>query len=282
MRLPSRLHYHLGLAFGVLRSYGGKGGSVTRIVAGEFGGRQLAVPAKGTRPTSDRVREALFSKLEHDGCVAGANVLDLFSGSGALGLEAVSRGARQATLVDSARDAVKVATENVKALGVPDRVRVVSDDAERYTAAMCRAGGLAGANLRIAPADGNPALQAALAQQAANRAVNLVLMDPPYDYSEADLTKVLGNLVRTGLLVQGAVIVVERSNRSPEPTWPFGLASIGKKTYGETAVYFAEPVNAPELPAPAHAPPAPSVSLEPSAAITQAEPDDGPKVEFRC
>lgn len=237
-------------------------------MAGAFGGRQLAVPAKGTRPTSDRVREALFSKLDHDDAVQGANVLDLFSGSGALGLEAISRGARQATLVDAGKDAAKVATANVAALGVGDKVRIVTDDAARYTAAMCRGGGLYGANLRMAPAGDNPALQAALIQQAANRALNLVFLDPPYDYPENDLTQVLANLVRTGLLVQGATIVVERSSRSPQPSWPVGLQPAGAKTYGETTVYFAQPVDAP---------PAPQVPEV--AELT--EPDDGPKIEFR-
>lgn len=239
---------------------------MTRIVAGEFGGRQLAVPAKGTRPTSDRVREALFSKLAHDDAVQGANVLDLFAGSGALGLEALSRGARQVTLVDASKGAVKVATENVAALGVADRVRIITDDAARYTAAMCRGGGLYGANLRMAPAGDNPALQAALLQQAASRALNLVLLDPPYDYPDAELTQVLANVVRTGLLVQGAIIVVERSSRSSEPTWPAGLELTDKKIYGETAVYFVEPVDAPPMP---------------SVRASEAEAPAGAQIEFR-
>ena len=216
---------------------------MTRIVAGEFGGRSLNVPSAGTRPTSDRVREAIFSKLAHSGGLEGARVIDFFAGSGALGLEAVSRGARQATLVDSAKGASKVSSDNVSALGVADRVRVVQDDAVRYSAALSRAGGLSGANLRIAPAGDNPELAQALAKQAAERALNLVFLDPPYDYPEKDLTNILANLVRCDLLVAGAQVVVERSARGPAPTWPEGLVQTDHKTYGETAVYFAKPTN---------------------------------------
>ena len=102
-----------------------QGGSapVTRIVAGTVGGRILQVPAPGTRPTSERVREALFSRLEHLDVVDGARVLDLYAGSGALGIEAASRGAAHVTLVESARDAADVCRRNVAALGLADRGR---------------------------------------------------------------------------------------------------------------------------------------------------------------
>jgi len=121
-------------------------------------------------------------------------------------------------------------------------VRVVTDDAARYTAAMCRAGGLTAPNLRLAPldADANPELAAELAGAATKRAITLAFLDPPYDYPENDLTKVLANLVRTGFLVTGATVVVERGTRSPAPAWPPGLSQTAMKTYGETVVYYAE------------------------------------------
>ena len=199
---------------------------MTRIIGGEFGGRVLEVPATGTRPTSDRVREAIFNKLSHDDALEDAQVVDLFAGSGALGLEAISRGAKSAVLVDSAKKATAVAQRNADALGVTGQVRVVTDDAERYTAAMARAGGLDGPNLRAA--DGLP-----------KRAITLVFLDPPYNYSEADLEKVLANLVRTGLLIAGATIVIERGTRTPPPTLPAGLELTQQKSYGETVVYYA-------------------------------------------
>ena len=216
---------------------------MTRIIGGEFGGRVIEVPASATRPTSDRVREAIFSKLMHDGVLDCAQVLDLFAGSGALGLEAISRGAKSAVLLDSSKKAAATAQKNIETLGVADRVRVAADDAIRYTTAMSRAGGLTAPNLRLAPLEAtetNPALASALAEQTAKRAITLVFLDPPYNYPEGDLTKVLENLVRTGLLVPGATIVIERGSRTPPPTLPPAMHLTTTKTYGETIVYYAE------------------------------------------
>lgn len=190
---------------------------MTRIVAGSAGGRRLEVPRSGTRPTSERVREALFGRLEHYGVVDAARVLDLCAGSGALGLEAASRGAAEVTLVDSSRGATQVCQRNVRALGLPARVRVVTARAGTY----------------LAGAAGAP--------------VDLVLLDPPYDMSEADLAAVLAPLARREdpWLVPASVVVVERSARSPEPTWPAGLERFAFKDYGETRVWFAELTAAP-------------------------------------
>jgi 16S rRNA (guanine966-N2)-methyltransferase len=196
---------------------------VTRIVAGTLGGRTIAVPAKGTRPTSDRVREAIFSRLEHLGVLDGARVLDLYAGSGALGLEAASRGAKSVTLVDSARPATDVARRNVAGLGLTG-VRVTTETAERFAAS------LAGAGPRPAAVPGTTAA-----------ALDLVFLDPPYDLDEAALAVVLTHLAAPGVLADGAVLVVERSIRTPEPAWPAGLARFARKDYGETAVYYAEP-----------------------------------------
>lgn len=186
---------------------------MTRIISGTAGGRRLQTPpGSTTRPTSDRVREALFSRLEHRGLLDGTSVLDLYAGSGALGLEAASRGAAQVVLVESHRAAAKVIRANVAVIGHP-AVRVVVDTVERALAAGPPAG------VRM----------------------DLVLVDPPYDVSEEALAAVLHALVERGWLAPEAFVVVERSSRSPQPTWPEGLELSGEKRYGETAVWFAEP-----------------------------------------
>lgn len=188
-------------------------------MAGAVGGRTLQVPTGPTRPTSERVREALFSRLEHLGAVDGAHVLDLYAGSGALGLEAVSRGAAGAVLVDSDRRAVQACRANVRRLGLRS-VQVVAETVEAY--------------LRRAP----------------QPAAGLVLVDPPYDITEDALAAVLAALDAPGVLAPDAVVVVERSVRSPRPRWPERWEALGERRYGETVVWFLA------VPAPGAAPPA--------------------------
>ncbi|MGE9349930.1 16S rRNA (guanine(966)-N(2))-methyltransferase RsmD [Isoptericola variabilis] len=188
---------------------------MTRIVAGRFGGRSLQVPPKGTRPTSDRVREAIFSRLDHLDVLDGARVLDLYAGSGALGLEAASRGAADVVLVDANRRAADVARRNVAALGLQREVRVVADSAERFAAGAVAS--------------------------SAGSGFDVVFLDPPYDLAEDALATVLAHVAAPGVLAAGAVVVVERSTRSPEPAWPAGLEPFARKDYGETAVHYAEP-----------------------------------------
>ncbi|MCB2174752.1 MAG: 16S rRNA (guanine(966)-N(2))-methyltransferase RsmD [Actinomycetales bacterium] len=185
---------------------------MTRIIAGAAGGRTIAVPPRGTRPTSDRVREALFSRLEHLDVIDGARVADLYAGSGALGLEAASRGAAHVVLVESSGRAVTVCRRNVATLGLPG-VRVAAERVE----AWLQRGGPAGDAGRI----------------------DLALLDPPYDLAEDQLAAVLTALVP--LLDAQAVVVVERSARGPEPAWPTGLGRLDERRYGETVLWFAEP-----------------------------------------
>ncbi|MFI8526622.1 RsmD family RNA methyltransferase [Promicromonospora sukumoe] len=211
---------------------------MTRIVAGSVGGRSIAVPAKGTRPTSDRVREAIFSRLEHLDVLDGARVLDLYAGSGALGLEAASRGAVSVILVDSARPAADVARRNVAALGLAG-VRVTTETAERYAAGL--AARAAGPAASAVPA--GTAASAGPAGAGGAAGLDLVFLDPPYDLGEDELAAVLTHLAAPGVLADGAVVVVERSTRTPEPAWPDGLAPFARKDYGETAVYYAEPAD---------------------------------------
>lgn len=185
---------------------------MSRIVAGTAGGRPLRVPAKGTRPTGERVREALFSRLEHLGAVEGRRVLDLYAGSGALGLEAASRGAEEVVLVESAREAAHTCRANAAALGLADRVTVTTARVEPYLAAGRPDG--------VAP-------------------FHLALLDPPYALDDADLAAVLEALVGGTWLATDSVVVVERARRTGAPRWPKALRAGDQRAYGDTALWFA-------------------------------------------
>jgi 16S rRNA (guanine966-N2)-methyltransferase len=184
---------------------------VTRIIGGRAGGQRLATPpGPATRPTSDRVREAIFSRLEHLEVLDGARVTDLYAGSGALGLEAASRGARAVLLVESDRRTAKVARDNAAALGLADVL------------------------VRAAPVRQVLATEPAQPQ-------TLVFLDPPYDLREDELATDLQALVDQHWLADDALVVVERSARSPEPSWPEQLEMEAERRYGETRVWFAGP-----------------------------------------
>ncbi|GEM32924.1 methyltransferase [Nocardia neocaledoniensis NBRC 108232] len=182
---------------------------MTRIVAGTAGGRRLKVPPAGTRPTSDRVREALFSAIDARLDLDGARVVDLYAGSGALGLEALSRGAAHALLIESDRKAAAVVRANIAELGLP------------------------GAELRLG------AVGSVLAH-AAPAAYDLVFSDPPYEVSTEDVVADLVALASNGWLAPDALVIVERSIRSPEITWPAGYAALKPRRYGETRIELAE------------------------------------------
>lgn len=185
-----------------------------RIISGFAGSLTIRVPNSGTRPTSDRVREALFSALEARDAMDGAEVLDLYSGSGALGLEAVSRGAVSAVFVDRSADAAKVCRSNAKIVSAAapksatPRITVHAQSVGAY---------LAGATVPF----------------------DLVFVDPPYDLPEAELTS---NLQALGTLIApDGLLLVERSSRSPEPQLPPELELLKKSTYGETLVWWVQP-----------------------------------------
>ncbi len=179
---------------------------MTRIIGGSAGGRRLRTPAGDkTRPTSDRVREALFSALESQrGNLVGAHVLDLYAGSGALGLEAASRGASVVVAVESDRRTAKLIGDNARELGLP--CQVVAQPVERW-----------------------------LAHQPGER-FDIVLADPPYPLANDELEGVLAALVPH--LREGAAVVVERSTRTPEPRWPEGLEAVRRRDYGETVLWY--------------------------------------------
>ena len=180
---------------------------MTRIVAGTAGGRRLAVPAKGTRPTSERVREALFSAIEAAMELRGARVLDLYAGSGALGIEALSRGAARVTFVESERAALAVLERNLATVGMPG--------------ALVRRGKV-GAVLAIP--EPTP--------------YDLVLADPPYAIDDADLAAMLTALTN-GWTRPGSVVVLERGRQAGEPDWPRPLVATRTRRYGDTELHWA-------------------------------------------
>lgn len=186
---------------------------MTRIVAGRAGGRPLKVPAKGTRPTSERVREAIFSRLDHMGVLTGAAVLDLYAGSGALGLEALSRGARRATFVERSRPAATIITHNLSATDLSKLGSVACADVSTY----------------IAQREG-----ASLSGE-----YDVIFIDPPYDMPAADLNTVLAHL--GPWMHADTLVIVEASSRALEPEWPDDLVLEERRAYGETITWFAGP-----------------------------------------
>lgn len=195
---------------------------MTRIIGGVAGGRRLQTPkGPATRPTSDRVREALFSAIESwCGSLQGLRFLDLYAGSGALGLEAWSRGAAEVTLVESDRRTADLVRANARAVGCD-----VADVRARSVAAVL--------------ADG------------AGAPYDVAVSDPPYPLEEHRLADDLAGLVAHGWLVEDALVVVERGSRSPEPSWPAGLARLdgrrGQRRYGETTLWCATTVPPPTV-----------------------------------
>lgn len=178
-------------------------------MAGALGGRRLAVPAgQGTRPTSDRVREALFSSLDNLLDLDGARFADLYAGSGAVGLEACSRGADHVLLAEADAKAARVIRANIAALGVAARVRLVTDKVERL---------LAGAP---------------------EERFDAVFIDPPYAVTDERVRAVLDALEARWLAPDG-VVVVERSSRGAPMAWPGGLQPLAERRYGETALWYA-------------------------------------------
>ena len=190
-----------------------------RIIAGWAGSLQLRIPPSGTRPTSDRVREAIFSALEAADAIEGVRVLDLYAGSGALGLEAVSRGAASAVLVDRAGGAATALRHNAGLL------RHAAPTAIDVTVLQRAVGSyLARAALHSDASAGAPG------------GIGLAFLDPPYELSDPAVLHDLAALAP--LLAPGATVVLERSSRSAPPaSLPDGLAVERTRTYGDTAVH---------------------------------------------
>lgn len=183
---------------------------MTRIVSGSCGGRRIKVPPRGTRPTTDRVREAIFSRLDATGTIVGSRVLDAFAGSGALGLEALSRGAARATFVESNPAAARTITANLRDLGLEGAGEVIRASVPTFLASR-------------------------------DEGFDLVFLDPPYHFPLPGINAILEALVPR--LAQGAWVVLERPTRGPSPKWPAGIAAEGIREYGDTSVHYATGVS---------------------------------------
>jgi 16S rRNA (guanine966-N2)-methyltransferase len=184
---------------------------MTRIIAGAARGRRLAVPGgTRTRPTSDRAREGLFATVTAvHGPLTGAGVLDLYAGSGAMGLEALSRGAGRVVLVESDTAAARVIRANIAAVGLPGAQLVTG-----RVATVLGRGPLAGAPFDV------------------------VLADPPYAAPEQEITQMLTALRAGGWLASGALVAVERASRSGPVGWPAGYAPDRSRRYGEATFWY--------------------------------------------
>jgi len=211
---------------------------VARVIAGAAGGRRLAVPdGRGTRPTSDRAREGLFATIvSMTGSLAGAHVLDLYAGSGAVGLEALSRGAEHVLLVEHGARAARVIRANIDAIGLPGAA-VIADRVERVLArGPAPAPGHAGQSYAgPAPAPG----QAGPGQPGPNDArYDVVFADPPYAMADADVSGMLSMLADRPWLAPGALVIVERATRSGPLRWPDGFVPDRARKYGEATLWY--------------------------------------------
>lgn len=184
---------------------------MTRIIAGFAGSRELKVPKSGTRPTSDRVREAIFSALEARDVIEGARVLDLFAGSGALALEALSRGALSVSMVEKNPQAGALLRTNADLIRNAGKLDAL---ATRVVIAS------------VASYLGNPA----------SELFDIVFIDPPYELSEEEVTHALELLIPH--LAEDAEVVLERSTRTGRPSLPAGLELDKSKAYGETTIHW--------------------------------------------
>lgn len=182
---------------------------MTRIIAGAARGRRLIVPPRGTRPTTDRVRESLFNILTTRVDLRGMAVLDLYAGSGALGFEALSRGAASALFVESDQRVAAVLTRNIATVGLPG-------------ATLCRGA------------------VAAVLSAGTDSPADLVLADPPYDLAGADVEAVLAALSVHGWAGPGTVVAVERRRASALLNWPADWSPWKPRVYGDTRLELAE------------------------------------------
>ncbi|MFF2377430.1 16S rRNA (guanine(966)-N(2))-methyltransferase RsmD [Streptomyces xiamenensis] len=200
---------------------------MTRVIAGTAGGRRLAVPpGGGTRPTSDRAREGLFSTWTALwGPLHGARVLDLYAGSGAVGLEALSRGAAHALLTEADARAARTIRANIRDLALP------------------------GAELRTGRAE------ALVRDPAPDDPYDLVFLDPPYAVTDAELHEILLTLRAGGWLAEDALATVERGTRGGPFPWPAGFTALRSRRYGEGTLWYGRlAAGAEQQPGQAYAP----------------------------
>lgn len=182
-----------------------------RVIGGQFASRIIAAPpGRATRPTQDRVREGLFSRLDAYEALEGAQVLDAFAGSGALGIEAISRGAAHVTLVESDARAMHVLKSNLHSLGIEDFATVYRGDA----------------------------LAAGVLPLLCKRSYSLILLDPPYRIDKSKVKRFIANLDDAGALEDGAFVAWEH-DASSSVDWPSRFVSLGGRVYGTTEIDIA-------------------------------------------
>jgi 16S rRNA (guanine966-N2)-methyltransferase len=185
-----------------------------RIIAGSAKGRKLLSPdGVHARPTSDRAREALFSSLESEyGDLRGLRFLDLYSGSGAVAAEAISRGATSCIAVESDRQSLSIARENIemaRALSDVEEVVVIDSDVESFVARRS-----------------NP--------------FDVIFLDPPYAVTDDEINEILKTMIGSGFVVRETLVVIERASRSKSFPWPTGMHAVKEKKYGNAAIYYGE------------------------------------------
>lgn len=186
--------------------------SMTRIIAGLAGSLKLTSPAKVTRPTSDRIRESIFSRLEAHDQLTGARVLDLYAGTGALALEAASRGATSAWMVERDGKAAAVCVSNLKIVSKALAKEEIDLDGKVVNKSVT-----------------------AFLNSPAEKEFTLVFIDPPYEITNDEI---VGDLELLKTHIKDATIVVERSSRTDSPIWPEGYTLDFEKSYGDTVVYW--------------------------------------------
>lgn len=199
---------------------------MSRIIAGSHRGRRISMPATDkTRPTTDRVREALFSAITSwvgtsarppEESLSGLSFCDLYAGSGAVGLEAASRGAAPVLLVEADKRTAGTTSGNVATLGLQARVLT----------------------MKVEP----------LTRQPAESPFDVVFADPPYDLSAEAVESVLVALLEQGWVAADGLVVVERSRRSPDLRWPGGFEDTWSRRYGETTLIFGQTGSTTPLP----------------------------------
>ena len=185
---------------------------MTRVIAGELRGRLLKVPEAGTRPTAERVREAVFSTLTSLDALAEVCVLDLFAGSGALGIEAISRGANNCVFIENHKNAIAVINKNIEDLNV---------------------------NAQVIDAKVETLLNAKPAEKL-NMPAQLIFLDPPYEMPLEQISKVITQGLKNAWFSADAILVIETSKRSGDFVWPDGFESIRDKSYGDTCVWYGQ------------------------------------------
>jgi 16S rRNA (guanine966-N2)-methyltransferase len=185
---------------------------MTRIIAGLAGSLKLSPPAKTTRPTSDRIRESIFSRLEARDLLDGARVLDLYAGTGALALESASRGAGLAWMVERDGKAAAVCVANLKLVAkalLKEEIEFDGKVVNKSVSAFLATPGVAD--------------------------IDLVFIDPPYEIGNDEIVE---NLEALKPILKDATIVVERSSRTEAPAWPAGYTLEDSKSYGDTVTYW--------------------------------------------